>query len=356
MDNLTHSLIGYTLARAGVGRTTPAPALTLVLASNAPDADIVSAFIGGGVSYLDAHRGFTHGPLGALLLAALITAGIVTGAWWRARRRGETRLVTPGVLARTMGLALVGTLLHVMMDVPTSYGTRALSPFTATWFAMDWMPIIDVYLWIVLLGGLVWMRVRPGWAPKLALGLLAFTAADYAGRGILHQVALEDAAARTAVGQPSPCAARPTLVRHPMVIEAAVAGPESCIQAAALPTFVSPLTWRVIRQYPGGYELSHRTMGGAQGEAPHAWIPSEAGPLIARARATRTARVFLDFSRFPAARVVQTSPDEAVVQIVDVRFVGERLGWDQNARARSPFVVTVTLGAGGRVLDERLGN
>ena len=345
------------MARAGVGRSTPAPALTLVLASNAPDIDIVSVFAGGGVSYLDAHRGFTHGPLGCLLLGAAVAIGVVGGTAWRARRRGD-RLPQPArTFARTLALALIGLGLHVLMDVPTSYGTRVLSPFVDTWYAMDWMPIIDIYLWAVLAAGVTLTHVRPRAATRIAWAVLVLTACDYAARGVLHESALADTAARTASAHASPCAASPTFVRHPAVIEAAIAGPESCIQAAALPTFLSPFTWRGIRQYPGGYELSERELGNPAAPVPHVWIPSEAGPLIARARATPTARVFLDFARFPAARIVQTSPDEVIARFVDVRFLGNPLSWDPDARARPPFVVTVALEREtGRVLDERLGN
>lgn len=354
MDNLTHSLVGYALARTGIGRTAPAPVLTLVLASNAPDIDIVTAISGGGVGYLDAHRGATHGPLGCLFLGALVAVGVTAGVVWRARTRGE-RLEQPlRALLRAWSLAMIGIVVHIFMDLPTSYGTRLLSPFIGTWYAFDWMPIIDVYLWAVLAAGAAWMHFRPASAGRMAVVLLTLTALDYAGRGLLHQAALADAASRTADGRPSPCAAQPTLVRHPTVIEAALAGPESCIQAAALPTFLSPLTWRAIRHYPGGYELSQRTLG-REDTVPSLWIPSEAGPLIARARATPTARVFLDFSRFPAARVVQTDPDAVVVRMVDVRFLGNPLRWDENVRARAPFVVTVALDRGGRVLEERLG-
>lgn len=354
MDNLTHSLVGYALARAGVGRSVPAPVATLVLASNAPDVDIVTVLTGGGVGYLDAHRGATHGPLGCLLLGALVAGGVAAAHAWLAWRRGE-RLERPwATLLRLWGVAVLGVAIHVLMDVPTSYGTRLLSPFAGTWYALDWMPIIDIYLWAVLAGGAVWMHVRPAAARRVALAVLALTAVDYAARGAIHQAALAEAAATTADGRPSPCASHPTFVVHPTVIESPLAGPEACIQAAALPTFLSPLTWRAVRHYPGGYELSERTLG-REGAAPSVWIPSEAGPLVARARATPTARVFLDFSRFPAARVVQTDPEAVVVRMVDVRFLGNPMRWDQDARARTPFVLTVALDRSGRVLRERLG-
>jgi hypothetical protein len=60
MDNLTHTLFGLTLARTPLGRAGRGVTTALVLASNAPDADIVMT-ARGNASYLQWHRGPTHG-------------------------------------------------------------------------------------------------------------------------------------------------------------------------------------------------------------------------------------------------------------------------------------------------------
>jgi inner membrane protein len=150
VDNITHSLFGWTLARAGLGRRVPYATATLILASNAPDIDIVAGFRSG-VDYLAVHRGPTHGPLGVIGLG-LVTAGIIS-AWARLRSRGRGVGLedhTTGNFTRWWALAMIGIVCHVLMDLPTSYGTRLLSPFVWTWYALDWMPIVDVYLWLVL--------------------------------------------------------------------------------------------------------------------------------------------------------------------------------------------------------------
>ena len=56
MDNVTHTLFALTLARTPLGRAGRGTTMALVLASNAPDIDIV-ATVGGGPSYLTWHRG-----------------------------------------------------------------------------------------------------------------------------------------------------------------------------------------------------------------------------------------------------------------------------------------------------------
>jgi len=75
LDNLTHSLFGWTIARAGLGRRVPHATATLIVASNLPDIDIVAG-LRDGIDYLAVHRGPTHGPLGVVGLG-LLTATVV---------------------------------------------------------------------------------------------------------------------------------------------------------------------------------------------------------------------------------------------------------------------------------------
>jgi len=111
------------------------------------------------LKYLEWHRGPTHGPLGIVGLG-LVTAGVV----WIGRRIRDQRAAARGDSpAKTIdgvdddasfmmlaAVSMVGILLHMLMDLPTSYGTRLLSPFDWHWFAVDWLPIVDIYLLIVL--------------------------------------------------------------------------------------------------------------------------------------------------------------------------------------------------------------
>jgi hypothetical protein len=163
---------------------------------------------------------------------------------------------------------------------------------------------------------------------------------------VLQQRALADGAARTAAGHESPCAERPTLVRHPRVIEAA-RRPGACIQAAALPTFISPFSWRIVRQYPHGYEISQRSVLGPNDDLPAAWIPSEASPWTARARATTTAA---SSSTSPASpRRSSCSTTRRRGRAPRRRAVHREARWalDLEPRGRSPFTATIALDAEG---------
>ena len=70
MDNITHSLVGLMLARAGLEKTTPHGAAMMVLAANAPDIDAVFWF-SGAQTYLEWHRSFPHAIVFAPLVALL---------------------------------------------------------------------------------------------------------------------------------------------------------------------------------------------------------------------------------------------------------------------------------------------
>ena len=351
MDNLTHSLFGWTLARAGLGRRLPHATATLIVASNVPDIDIVAGFRDG-VDYLAVHRGPTHGPLGVVGLG-LLTAALIS-VWRRASSRGSRAPDRDRAARHFVSwwlLAMIGIVCHVLMDLPTSYGTRLLSPFVWTWYALDWMPIIDVYLWLVLIVALVaGSRLGRERAALIALGLMA---CDYSARAILHHRALDNGALVNAAGIEAPCMAAPTLVSHTGEARPHAAGFDGCLEAAALPTFLSPFTWRVIRQQSNGYELSDRRVFGHSQTIQSAWLPSDNGNAE-RVRPTRPGRVYLDFARFPIAELMARTPSLTTVRLSDARFVVMPVNV-RGLSASARLSVIITVDGAGRVVEQRFG-
>jgi membrane-bound metal-dependent hydrolase YbcI (DUF457 family) len=353
VDNITHSLFGWTVARAGLGRRVPYATATLILASNAPDVDIVAGFRSG-VDYLAAHRGPTHGPLGVIGLG-LVTAAIIS-VWSRSRPRSDSVRIDDGAthhFIRWWALAMIGIVCHVLMDLPTSYGTRLLSPFVWTWYALDWMPIIDVYLWLVLgiaiIAGSITRRER------LAIIALALMVVDYAARAALHDRALTKAAAFDAAGVHAPCAIAPTFVAHSGAIDVPHTAPAACIEAAALPTFFSPFTWRIIRRQAGDYELSDRNVFATPSTVSSMRLVSDGGADVMRARTTRPGRVYFEFARFPIARVSAHDATLTTVRLFDARFLLAPLA-NQNIATSARLSVVITFDASGRIVNQRLGN
>src|SRR5215213_5898727 len=72
MDNLTHSLVGLTAAKAGLEKLSPGATALCLLAANAPDADIVVLAFGDRWDFLQYHRGITHAIVGVIALAILL--------------------------------------------------------------------------------------------------------------------------------------------------------------------------------------------------------------------------------------------------------------------------------------------
>jgi hypothetical protein len=96
-----------------------------------------------------------------------------------------------------------------------------------------------------------------------------------------------------------------------------------------MPSLADPTRWRVLAETPTAlyrFETSllarvedelHAPDGPARFEKPQ----GEAAELAARAAADERAKIFLDFARFPAARVeTQNCAEEFLVQFADLRY------------------------------------
>jgi membrane-bound metal-dependent hydrolase YbcI (DUF457 family) len=387
LDNLTHTLFGLTLARTTLGRGGRGITAALVVSSNAPDVDIVAA-AGGAVSYLRWHRGPTHGPIGlvglGLTTAALVWLGYKMSPQFPRRRpkaaAGIRKEATPDrrreerrEQASFIMLAVVstiGVLLHVLMDLPTSYGTRPLSPFDWNWYAVDWMPIVDVYLLMALAAGLAFGRLSPASRRYNASIALMLMAANYGLRAVAHHQALVLAPRLFGPALPQRC--RP-IADSPWMIDrwprpgmggwAAPVGRRCLVEIAAIPTFLSPFRWRVLAQLSNAYEVRELDVLDRRLRDPAADIswrvrlryPNQWTGIVERAAATRVGQVFLGFSRFPAARWAVDGEGVTTVRWQDMRFAGTAIGGDQPVPRSTLFTATVRLAPDGRVVEQRLG-
>lgn len=371
MDNLTHSLFGLTLARTPLSRAGRGTTAALLLASNAPDTDIVVTALGGAAKYLELHRGPTHGPLGVAGLS-LVVATLV---WLGSRRRDRGSIDPPASFVALWLVAAVGIVCHVLMDLPTSYGSRPLSPFLWTWFVLDWMPIIDIYLLVILGGGLWFARrsqgvgdraARRGRVAALALLLMAL---DYGVRAGAHYTAVARAPQAFGSRLPAWCeqSIRPGLgvdwwPRFSDTSPRDRAARHCLVEIAAIPDFISPFRWRLVAQLSNGYEVRDIDLLSGDGldrddvgsRSLALRVPNQWTPAVEKAAAAPHARVFLGFSRFPAARSVVDEDGTATVQWVDMRFSS---GDPDDARAlrRGLFGATVIVGPDGTVMTDRLG-
>lgn len=376
MDNLTHSLFALTLARTPLGRAGRGTTATLLLASNAPDIDIVTT-AGGALTYLKWHRGPTHGPIGIVGLGIVTAALVWAGRRALDRRRSAAEATAAANLEPDASFAMlavtsiIGVLLHVLMDLPTSYGTRPLSPFDWHWFAVDWMPIVDIYLLMVLVAGAIGFgRPSPAARRGRAAVVLTLMAANYGLRGYAHHQALERVP--KVFGPTLAAWCDPTARRDQPIDswpkEKTAPPPEGrrcLVDVAALPTFGSPFQWRIVAQYSNAYEIrdidlleGRFTPSDIESEAP--WrltlrYPNIWTPTVTAAAETRLGQIFLGFSRFPAARSAIDAQGATTVRWTDMRFAGAVVPGDQAIARSNLFTAMVRIDASGQVVQERLG-
>jgi inner membrane protein len=176
MDNVTHSLAGLVLAEATVQlrarRTGSAPsarfrtvaALSSMIAANLPDSDLLYTGVGADrLAYMLHHRGHTHTVLIAVLGAALLW--VVASLVWRWRARAAPAREDANWL---LGLLVVGTLSHLVLDWTNSYGVHPFWPFDNRWRYGDSVFIVEPWFWVVAVPMLVAASAR-----RIARGLLS---------------------------------------------------------------------------------------------------------------------------------------------------------------------------------------
>ena len=299
MDNLTHTAIGLFLSRAGLNRWTPLGAPILMLASNAPDIDIVSA-AGGSLDYLHFHRHLTHSLI-AMPVMALVPVILV-------------RLISrkPVNWLGAWAASMIAVASHLLLDFTNSYGIRLLLPFSSRWLRLDITNVVDLWIWAALLlcvvgpfiGRLVGSEIGSGRAKLTHHGrgaawvALTFVLLYNCGRGVLHARAVATAEARIYQGV-------------------------SPLRVGAMPNATNPFRWQAIVETSDFYAVQEIQLG-AEFDPTRASIyhKPDPDPAIEIARRQRTFEEFLRFSQFPLWRISPASePEDAkVVEVIDLRF------------------------------------
>ena len=211
MDPLTHAISGVALARAFPKlRLPPKQVALLVLLTMAPDIDVLLRLWSDDV-YLHYHRGLTHSllmlPLWGWLILALCS------------KRFAALATLPVYL---IGLAL---LMHIGLDVITTFGTMILAPLSDWRASLDLVFIIDplfsASLLLPLLCSLIWKQDARSWG-MLSLAMMC----GYLGLAYHNQQQ----------------AIQLIKMAHP-----------KAVTYHALPMAFSPFHWQLIAQYPDSY-------------------------------------------------------------------------------------------------------
>jgi inner membrane protein len=340
LEPVTHLLTAACIGRAGLNRTSGLATLTLVLAAEAPDADML-LFFGGSVTGFQHHRGFTHSFLGAPLVAAVTLAGVY-GIYCLMLRRGRRPKVPPrwGLL---YAYALLSALMHILLDFTNSYGVRPFAPFNRRWYSWDIVDIVDPVILAALILGLV--------TPSL-LGLVSDEVGarkpQFRGRGgaifalicFAALVSLRDFEHRRAVA----------------ALNSVTFRGEDAVRVSAFPSMVNPFVWTGVVETRDFFEVLPVDSGSGQldpqNRAVIRYKPEET-PVTLAAKNSRLGHVYLDWAQYPLVEVAAL-PARAGhrVQFQDLRFArAEAL--DQNRSL--PLTGNVELNPVLRVEDQYLG-
>jgi inner membrane protein len=300
VDNVAHALAGAALGQAGLKKRTGLGVATLMIAANLPDIDAVSGLAGRSLAW---RRGWTHGPIGLLVLPILLAVAMIAFDRWQARRGSRPGTRAPVRAGALLALAYVGVLSHPLLDLLNAYGIRLLMPFSERWFYGDALFIIDVWVWIALAAGVRMSRQREmRGAPhpaRPALGAIAavgaYAIAMAAASAAAARFVARDVASR---GLPRPAA------------------------VVVSPVLIDPFRRHIIIDTGDAFRFGDlRWMPAPRLTLEADPIPTNMqDPLIARA-AARDRRVgdFLYWSRLPFAEI-HRGPDGAEVTIGDARY------------------------------------
>lgn len=303
MENLTHTLVGVLLSRAGLNRWTPRATAICVVAANIPDIDIVTA--ASPIDYLTYHRHITH-ALPAVPIIAMLAVLFVEGVHRLRRRGGEEIRWAPA-----LGASLLATLSHLALDMTNAYGTRLWLPFNGRWSSWDVLFIVDLWVWAILLLPLLilfGMRyLNPAVSRKrvivvAAAGLVALVA--YIGfRAVLHQRVIAGLKSLQYEGGPP-------------------------VRVAAFPAPLESFRWSALVETPDAFLLG--VVDARQTSIPPQWQrfeKAEQSEILRVARDSPVAQRYLDFASYSRAEV-QPIPGGHLVQFSDFRFRrGEAAGF-----------------------------
>jgi inner membrane protein len=299
MDNLTHTLTAVAISQTGLNRKTRFATLTLILAANAPDTDVLSG-LKNSVTYLKYHRGISHSFLGITALAIVIW-GLI---YWM----GNKVQAKPGLPVNGSWLllaAFLGTGSHLLLDFTNAYGVRPFLPFSGRWYAWDIMPIIDPLLLALLIVGLAvpWLlrlvseevgarKARPVAGAFFCLSALV---ALWGIRDFAHRRALSILDSHTYSG-------------------------EVPQRFSALPGAVNPFAWTGVVETETSLQVVGVNALDANGlQKMETFEKPQPSPALTAAMQTRAGKIFLDFARFPWAQV-EESEQGYLVSLRDLRF------------------------------------
>jgi inner membrane protein len=301
MDNLTHSLVGLTAAKAGLERLSPVATALCVLAANAPDSDIVVLAFGDRWTFLQHHRGITHSLVGVIGLAVILPLIFYSiDRFWSHYKDQSPRTKFKGLLLASF----IASATHPLLDWTNNYGIRFFLPWSQKWSYGDLVFIVDPYIWLIL-GGAVFLllikRARERWGKNIAYVAIALVICYWCALAFAHSRAVargNEAAAKMVNG-------------------------ETVLRLAAMPRLANPFRWDCVFETDRAtYRFDLGLLSGGGGNPVRYEKPGpELQPVVDYVSQQRPAQVFLGFARFPVLKLADPGcTTRTLVQLADLRY------------------------------------
>jgi inner membrane protein len=298
------------MGRAGLNRKTALATLTLTLAAEAPDLDVLGSFRGRAFGFAH-HRGFTHSFAG-VPLDALAVVGFVYLVW---RLRGR-KTKDPNLPPRWGLLFFYGCLAglsHILLDFTNNYGVRPFWPFSEKWYSWDIVFIVEPVMLVLMILGLVvpslfsLIDTEIGARRRGPRGRLAATLALV---GIVLMWAVRDYEHRRAV--------------H--ALESRTYEGIDPLRVSAYPKMIDPFDWDGVVETPAFFALAPVDSLGPEvdprGQLEIRYKPEET-PVTLAAKRSYIGRVYLDWAQYPITETETLSTPEGgyIVHFIDLRYV-----------------------------------
>jgi inner membrane protein len=340
LEPITHLLTGACLGRAGLNRKTALATLTLTLAAEAPDLDVVGRFYGPAFGFAH-HRGFTHSFLGVPIDAAAVVGFVYL--IWRLRGRQTNDPKLPPRWGLLFLYACLAGLSHILLDFTNNYGVRPFWPFSEKWYSWDIVFIFEPVMFGFLLLGLIvpslfelidkeiGARSRGPRGRIAATLALAGVALMWGVRDYEHRRALQALEARTYQN----------------------ADPQ---RISAYPTYINPFRWYGVVETSAFFALapvnSLEPEVDPEGQMEFRYKPEET-PVTLAAKKSYLGRAYLSWAQYPVTETESLGPPKQgyIVHFTDLRFV--QLPSPLNRSGQGPGQRRGALGAGVE-LDKNL--
>lgn len=282
MDTITHGLIGTLGSRTGYYQKFGKIATySFLLGSIFPDIDVIVSIFGPDFT-MRHHRGITHSILAVPFFSILVT--LITGYFFKSR---EYKKIYTMVLA--------GMYSHILFDLITSYGTVAFDPLSMKRFNWNLVFILDPFITLSVIAGLIIARKRKDLALKSSVIVFLFLCTYLLTCFFVKEH------------------------NKSRLIEVAKENSVEVIKLDIYPRPLAPFLWLGVIESDKNFFRANLSTLSDKPAILESYSKSDHNSFVDIATEHRISKLYFWFADFPVARYLQQGEDH-IVEIHDLRF------------------------------------